>query len=169
MNYLSKAFLKMAGKRILRNWRELRRLSWRQRWLLLQAFAILPVIVLGLRLLGYQRLRSLLLRLSSAPPDHTHTTLILQQGQETARLTQAAASRLPFWVSCLAQSITIWWLLRRQSLASDIRIGVNRNDGDFQAHAWVEINGIILNDKADVHQRYSPFDQIPLSSKAGRT
>ncbi len=27
----------------------------------------------------------------------------------------------------------------------------------FEAHAWVELDGIVLNDDADVHDHYSSF------------
>jgi hypothetical protein len=58
-------------------------------------------------------------------------------------------------------------LLGRHGIETDLRIGVRRALGQFEAHAWVELDGIALNDSNDVGQRYSPFDwaQVPANVK----
>jgi len=48
--------------------------------------------------------------------------------------------------------------LRRQGIDSDIRIGVRRGTfGQVEAHAWIEWNGEVLNDCADIAAQYAPF------------
>ena len=61
--------------------------------------------------------------------------------------------------NCLARSEALWWLLWRQGIASDLRIGVSKSHGDFAAHAWVEWKGRVLNDGADVHERFAALDR----------
>jgi hypothetical protein len=36
---------------------------------------------------------------------------------------------------------------------------VNREDGELRAHAWVELNGVPLNDDHDVALRFPPFER----------
>jgi len=40
--------------------------------------------------------------------------------------------------SCLAKSLTLWWLLGRQGIPSQLRIGTRKEKEKFEAHAWVE-------------------------------
>ena len=61
------------------------------------------------------------------------------------------------WSNCLRQSLVLWYLLRRQGLKSELRIGMRRQEGVFQAHAWVEYQGDILNDIQGVRQLYATF------------
>ncbi len=57
--------------------------------------------------------------------------------------------------------MTLWWLLWRRRLDASVRIGVRRISGDggpIEAHAWVELGGEVLGDRADVGQRYAAFE-----------
>jgi hypothetical protein len=38
--------------------------------------------------------------------------------------------------------------------------------GQLQAHAWVEYRGAVLNDRADVSQRFASFDRSIASAAA---
>ena len=147
------------------DWKEFNQLTWQERWLLFQVFMLLPLIAAGLQLMNFQRLHSILMRFSTVPIGAFGEDA-LQQASTTTRLVQAVASRMPFTITCLARSTTLWWFLRRQGIASEIRIGVNQQEGDFHAHAWVEADGIVLNDKPDIHQQYSAFEKITLPDGA---
>jgi hypothetical protein len=125
--------------------------------LLAQAFLALPLVALGLRCWGFRRLQA---RLTQGAARALHSSALksdLDQARATARLVQAAARYVLFRPSCLPQSLVLWWLLRRQGLAGELRIGVNPLEGRLEAHAWVEFQGHILNDCEDVHLRFAPF------------
>ena len=47
--------------------------------------------------------------------------------------------------------------LARARTAAAFRIGVRKTGDRFEAHAWVECNGVAINDDADVHERFIPF------------
>ncbi len=70
----------------------------------------------------------------------------------------AAARHGPYRANCLKQALATWWLLLRRGIATDLKIGVNREDGDFNAHSWVEYRGTVLMEADDVGDRYSTFD-----------
>jgi len=66
--------------------------------------------------------------------------------------------------SCLEESLTLWWLLAKQGIESDLRIGVRKAEGSFEAHAWVERNGDALNEPEARHVHYAVFEsEFPLT------
>ena len=154
--------MKQSTNSLQRDWNEFIKLTWHERWLLFKIFLLLPLVAAGLHLLNFQRLRSVLLRFSPDSPD-VSGGVALEQASITSRLVLAVACRMPFTVTCLVRSTTLWYLLRRQGIASEIRLGVKQDEGEFHAHAWVEVNGVVINDEADMHQQYGAFDQITFS------
>lgn len=63
--------------------------------------------------------------------------------------------------------MTLWWLLRREGVDPELRIGARKESGKFEAHAWVELDGQVLNDGAEVHQHYARFDAPIVAADAG--
>ena len=60
--------------------------------------------------------------------------------------------------SCLAKSLTLWCLLGCQGIASHLRIGIRKEGEKFEAHAWVERDGVALNEPEEHHHHYAVFD-----------
>jgi len=72
---------------------------------------------------------------------------------------QAAASRnLFFGTNCLEQSLVLWSLLRHHGFAAELKIGARKEAGRFEAHAWVELDRIPVNDDTDSNRQFVPFD-----------
>lgn len=119
----------------------------------------LPLNGLALRLIGLKRSQHLLSRLARIDEAGVEALpeSLLDRVDQVARLVRAAASRGPYRGSCLQQSLTLWWLLRRQKIESDIRFGARRDDRRFEAHAWVEFRGIALNEEPEEHNTFAPF------------
>jgi len=115
----------------------------------------LPWVGLGLRLLGYRRLRSWLGRRAPAGA--------ARGAAEPARLAEhvaAVASRMPYTVTCLPRSLTLWWLLRRRGFDPELRLGVRRDGEGMEAHSWVTLGGAVLDDRPDVEARYRPLEPV---------
>jgi hypothetical protein len=99
---------------------------------------------------------------------HSHSqrsTGTIQSEQEVAlriakssRMVRAASRFGAIRATCLAQSLTLWFLLEQQNISSAIRIGVRKKDNRMEAHAWVERNGLALNETDEVHRHYAPFE-----------
>jgi Transglutaminase-like superfamily len=134
------------------------RLSWQERSLLLQALMLLPFVALSLHLLGMGRTQYVLAKLcpqvGSRLPD-----LQWPQAETTARMVAIAAHYSQFWANCLKRSLVLWYLLRRQGIVSELRIGVQQGAAKFQAHAWVEYQNIVLNDSPNVRQLFVMFER----------
>jgi hypothetical protein len=135
----------------VRRWLELGCLSWAEHWLLIQAAVLLPVTDLAIKWLGLRRWQSTLA--SWAPhicrsPEEL-PILVRRQPTLTARLVGAAARHGVSGANCLQQSVCLWWLLRRQQIDADLLIGTRKVAGEFEAHAWVELAGVVLTRPAN--------------------
>ena len=84
---------------------------------------------------------------------------VSRRAAEVARLVAAATQYGPHRASCLPVTLTLSWLLRRQGIMTDLRLGVRKVAARLEAHAWVEYQGLPLIDDPDVHERFAAFDQ----------
>jgi Transglutaminase-like superfamily len=167
---------------LLNRWRTFEQLSWRDRWILVQALAFLPLTAVTLRVLSFARLQFLL---SSTLPRPSNTASCpLDRVHATTRLVRLAADRGLLRVTCLPHSVVLWWLLRRQGADAVLRFGVRKTSEappqtrekqrtvsgsaslvaassrrEIEAHAWVEYGGMALNDDDDVQERFAAFDR----------
>ena len=62
------------------------------------------------------------------------------------RLISLAARYPRRWSWCLQSSLALREWLARDGVFADLRIGVQKYEGQFQAHAWLEYKGKVLND-----------------------
>lgn len=146
---------------MIRKFQRLAELDWTARLLLFQAFLLLPFIALSLKLFGIKRTQTILAKLfplGESPPVPDKKRQLIAYRVKTINL---AASQYPTWANCLKKSLLLWSLLRRQGIDSNLRIGVNKASDEFEAHAWVEYEGVALNESGDVRSRYAMFEQPP--------
>ena len=132
-----------------------RALPVREQKVLLASLALLPLFWLGLRLAGLQRFQAWLDRSSVA----RRAPLTSAEAAALGVAVNRAANHILGPASCLTRSLLLRWLLRRFGTASDLRIGVCFEQGKLVAHAWVEIDGIPMNDRPEAVARFAAFDQ----------
>jgi hypothetical protein len=76
------------------------------------------------------------------------------------RSVATAAAFYPSRARCLEQSLTLYYLLRRQGIAVKYCQGVQPQP--FEAHAWIEYRGEVINDIAEHAKHFAPLpDQLP--------
>ena len=132
-----------------------------QKRTLLAAWLWLPLFWLGLRVLGLPRFQTWLLK----APARSALSLTLPVVSALGEAVNIAARHTPFPVTCLSRSLLLGWLLHRRGVASGLRIGVRLTQGKLDAHAWVECNGMPVNDRHDMVSRFTSFgDLVPLSA-----
>ncbi len=61
-------------------------------------------------------------------------------------------------VTCLTRALAVARLLARRGVATEVRIGVRKVEGQLAAHAWVEREGRPLNETARHLRQFAPFD-----------
>jgi len=132
-----------------------RGLPAREQKTLMVSLVLLPLFWLGLRLAGLQRFQAWLDRSPIAP----HAPLSQPEAAALGAAVNRAANHVFGPATCLTRSLLLRWLLRRYGTASDLRIGVRFEEGKLAGHAWVEKDGIPLNDRRELVARYAAFDQ----------
>jgi hypothetical protein len=141
--------------------RRFSRLDSGARGLFLRAAALLPLISLSLRTRGFRSTQLSLLKHLPAMSSSVNSlpAAISVRAELTARMVKSAAHRSFRKATCLEKSLALWWLLNRQGIASSVRIGARKSGENFEAHAWVECNGIVVNDTQEPHRHYAVFDE----------
>lgn len=61
---------------------------------------------------------------------------------------------------CLEQALVAFVLLRRRGVDARLRMGVQPYP--FYAHAWVEVNGVALNETAELIAGLAPMPEVAL-------
>ena len=86
------------------------------------------------------------------------TQATLRRFRRSANRRPKVGDGLPRDFTCLEESLTLWCLLERQDLAATVRIGTRMNEGKFEAHAWVECQGLALHDPEEPDHPYAAFE-----------
>lgn len=121
--------------------------------IVVKASILLPCFWIGLRLFGLRRMQAWQQR-TPMPAD---TALSLKEAVELGNLVNIAGRHTPCPVTCLTRSLLLDGMLHRRGVASQLRIGVRLSQGVFDAHAWVEVAGVPVNDRPDVIGQFAPF------------
>jgi len=79
------------------------------------------------------------------------------------QLVSIASRHGPYAATCLRQSLALSWLLRRRGLPAEVRVGVGKNDGRVLAHAWVELEGKVINDHPAIAAEYAAYRELDRS------
>ena len=137
--------------------RRFRALERPARKLFLRASVVLPLISISLRWRGFRKTKASLEHFLSLPY-RSQNPEAQARAALTAQMVRAAARHGIGDPACLQVSLALWWLLARQGIASDLRVGIRKDEEKFEAHAWVECGGATLNDPEVKHHHYDAFD-----------
>lgn len=77
-----------------------------------------------------------------------------------ARVAQAWRARrlYPAPVACLQRSVACVYLLRRRGVPAALVVGVRTPP--FEAHAWAEVDGEVVNDRPGVAREYTVITRL---------
>jgi hypothetical protein len=139
---------------LMTNLNKVRGLSPSERRLFVQSLLLLPLVHLALLLLGFARLRQVMERWAPLNNRTLSETEALQHAQEITRMVSIAAQHGLYRATCLRKSLLVWWFLRGEGIPSRLCFGVRILDHKLEAHAWVEWDGRIINDSANVREQY---------------
>jgi hypothetical protein len=118
----------------------------------------LPVVEFSLRCFGAQRTALWLSRTCRPRALHPPSIAELQQAERLAQLAAIAGRRGGVPARCLSQSLLVRALLRRRGLDAVLQVGVRKDGGGFDAHAWVELDGHTL--------AQAPLQHLPLRAQS---
>jgi hypothetical protein len=130
----------------------------------LSCLFLVPVTQVSLRILGFSRTARALAHWSHRGPSPTD----LEAARDAAEAVSVVAGRAVVGARCLGGSLVLWFILRRRGLDAELVIGADApRRGELQAHAWVELSGVPVNDAPDVRERFGTFDlRLPRLAEA---
>lgn len=140
---------------MMRQMSQLLGLPWRDRWLLVRTSVLLACVRIALYFVPLLILHRQLL----------HAAAILQP-RRTVPLDRILwsvrqSNRFVPNSTCLAEALTLETMLIRHRYPARLVIGVGRgDDGQIQAHAWVESQGKPLADEPNELSRFVRFSHI---------
>lgn len=125
----------------LNRWLEL---PFREKIVLARFIFCLPWISFSIRYFGYLPTRKFLSLLTPQNDLRQANPVELEQARRHAELILVAGRNGLISATCLRQSVLLEYWLKRRGLAAEIKIGVRKEQDLFDAHAWVELNGVPL-------------------------
>lgn len=126
------------------------KVSSRERSMFLASFAWLTLYRIGLWVVPFSVTKKWTMAYRS-PVEKTRDAEVVT---EIVRAVRSASGFVPY-ASCLTQALAARKLLGYYGQGADLKIGVTKNEGNFEAHAWLEIDGRIVLGKQRVHSRYA--------------
>lgn len=125
----------------------------------MRAVLLLPFLTMSLRLRGFRATQRFLQNRAGRPAPAMTEEAIRERVALTSRMVLAAGRNSPIPSTCLERSLGLRWLLARQNVATQFRIGVKKDGEKFSAHAWVERNGVAIGEPGGSHLHFAAFDQ----------
>jgi hypothetical protein len=148
-----------------RRLRRLASLDREQRRVFFASLALVPLVQIGLRVVGFRRVARVLTTRSSGAAG----VQSVPRARAAADAVSLVAGRSVIGARCLGRSLVLWFLLRRRGIDAELVLGATApEDGRLPAHAWVEVGGEPVNDAADVRERFGSFGlRLPRLAERG--
>ena len=136
--------------------------------LIVEAMVITFFVRLGFPLIGVGRTQALLRRWAVArsdnrPPDATSVIRELRAAQRTVKRHCGVRG------TCLVTSMSLWAMLLRRNIKTELRVGMRKRDGKIEGHAWLELAGIPINETPEVCGAYEPYPKPVTFDRVGGT
>lgn len=131
--------------------------TWEERWLALQTLFWLSIIDWTVRHFGFRRTVLALARASRKADESTQAPPLAQVWRWASVMIFANRRVTLHPAACLTESMTLWFLLRRRGSPVRLQVGV-RTLTQFESHAWITYQGVILNDFEDAVKVFTPLD-----------
>jgi hypothetical protein len=151
---------------MMQRWRRFRRLSGFERGIVLEAAATLLIAWLAVRLLGFRVCRSVFEKPLAARNSKSGEADVLRVARRIAHLEAVTATNLFLRTSCLELSLVLCRMLRQRGMNADLRIGARKEANRFEAHAWVELDGTVIDGGAAERLHFVPFEHSESSMGA---
>jgi hypothetical protein len=124
----------------MRNIRTLWRLSWQDRFILLEAFLLLAATRFVIAVLPFRNAAEL----AAWPVQQSAMFggVALDRLKRVRWAIIAASRRVPWRALCFEQGLTAQCMLRRRGIASTLYYGAAQGESGLSAHVWVRVDDI---------------------------
>lgn len=126
-------------------------------WLLfMQAWTWLLIFDIALRTLPFKKVQALVAH-AKHPAEPRQVSDLIEQ-------TRLAVDRARYAhlipMTCLRRSLALQHILGTKGIATQLRIGVAKNEKKMAAHAWLEYNQTAICEQRGSLHNYSAFDEF---------
>lgn len=118
--------------------------------LFIEAWFYLGVARLVIIFVPFRKIVRMLGRNLNADDNATYTTSVRPQRIRAA--IRRASSFAPWRTRCFEQALAGKFMLYHRKMSSCVFFGVNKKEGDLNAHAWLESEGIIITGEQHIDQ-----------------
>jgi len=133
-----------------------------ERRLFLEALVLPVMISLGFRILGVHRVQAALRqwsRRAKLPRPFTPSSDCIRRAKRAQHIVKRLTG---LGGNCLVRALTLWTMLLRLGLSTDLRVGFRKRDGTFEGHAWLEHDGAPINEAVAEALTYEQYEH-PIS------
>ena len=128
----------------------------------IQALILPPLIALSFRVAGVPATQGFLRRWAGFHGGNLNSTDAESSIQIGCWAQRFVSQRTGVGGSCLVRSLTLWAILLRRGIETDLRIGFRRSDGKIEGHAWLEHGGRAINEREQITTTYT-VSEHPMS------
>ena len=125
--------------------------------IVLRATLLLPFVAMILRMKGFNWTRSYVQAKGSKKTPARPADQI-PVAENVTRLVSLTANNLPVKAKCLKRCLVSQWILGGKGIHADLIIGVNKSGPDLDAHAWLELDGKVINESQNNRDGYKVMD-----------
>ncbi len=120
----------------------------------LQSWILLLWVDLLLRTVPYRRVSQWFIHPvgSNAAPASASDFPFIRRAYD---LVELAANNHLYPMTCLRRAIVLHNILNRRGIRSQICFGVNKENGDLNAHAWLEADGVPLGQPQSIGEQFA--------------
>lgn len=132
-------------------------------WVLAQAWILLLAVDLGLRWMPFQQV----VKWSEWDERFAHrsrTGDVVGKIRRLSGLVRIAANHHLYPMTCLRQALALQRLLLMEGIASELRIGVRKDAGALDAHAWLEVQGVPVGQSRGAVENFAPLVTLEAGS-----
>ena len=142
---------------LVSDWRNLKRIAWRDRLLLTEAAVVLALASMAIRLMPFRRVVGAVARGGEGEGARPGNYSEIDRARWAI---EACARRLPWKIVCFQKGVAMQTLLRRRGIATALHYGVAQDaERGLSAHVWVthEEEVIIGGDRSPYYTCLATF------------
>ncbi len=128
--------------------------SAQDRILFIETWLVMLGVDLALRMLPFRKVQNWV-----ESPGLNRESLEKEQIEavvcRASEFVDCAARHHLYSMTCLRRSLTLQWLLSRNGLETRLEFGVRRQEGKLQAHAWLEYQGQVIDERSLPDEQYT--------------
>lgn len=121
------------------------KLSNLEKIILIKALMLLWIVRIMLWVLPFQTLQNIIKKFTSTEEKKVHSVHV----GKLIWTVNVMSTYTPH-ATCLTRALAAQILLARYNYSSNIKIGVSKNEGEFEAHAWLESDDKIILGESEI-------------------